>query len=370
MKVGILTFPNSVSYGATLQMYALYRTVNKLGHDAEVINYFNNYMKSEKHCNLNGASELKRRIKFTARRMLHARLYKSFRKFEKANMSLYPKKEVNSVDALPEIGSRYGAVICGSDQVWNPDITDSDLSYFLDFCGDNTRRISYAPSFGVETLSDEFSASVATELKKFHAVSVREESGRVLVKGMTGEDIPIVVDPTMLLDADDWAQTESEHPLGVGDYILYYTIHGSKSLWKFCKKLSAETGMKIVSVGGNAISNFKNKDPDVEYAVDISPSEWLYLLHRARYVVTNSFHGTAFSINYRKDFYVEFSSATNSRLEHITKMLDLRSRIVREEMAAASERCDYTVTEKLLPELRANSLSYLKNALCEDLING
>ena len=128
--------------------------------------------------------------------------------------------------------------------------------------------------------------------------------------------------------------------------------------------------MKIVRVGGSVISGIKNKNPGVEYAVDISPSEWLYLLHHARYVVTNSFHGTAFSINFRKDFYVEFSSATNSRLEHITNMLGLCSRIVREGTAAASERCDYSVTEKVLPELRESSIAYLESALCEDLSNG
>ena len=224
MKVGILTFPNSTSYGATLQMYALYSMVNKLGHDVEIINYYNKYMKSEKHCDLKGVGELKRRIKLTARRMLHIRLYKSFKDFEKANMSLYPKKEINSRDYLPAIGSRYGAVICGSDQVWNQDITDSDLSYFLDFCGESTRRISYAPSFGVERLSSEFSESAALELEKFFAVSVREKAGQALLKGMIGEEVPIVVDPTMLLDADEWTKAEKEHRLGRGDYILFYTF--------------------------------------------------------------------------------------------------------------------------------------------------
>jgi hypothetical protein len=107
----------------------------------------------------------------------------------------------------------------------------------------------------------------------------------------------------------------------------------------------------------------KTRGSSIEYASDISPEQWLYLVNHARYVVTNSFHGTAFSITFRKDFYVEFSSATNSRLEHITRMLGLESRVVREGMAVEPADCDYTVAEERLPNLLADSYKFLKEAL-------
>ena len=370
MKVGILTFPNSTSYGATLQMYALYHMVNKLGHETEIINYYNVYMKAEKHYRSHGACAFRKRLRLLAKNMLHVKLYRNFARFEKKLFILYPSKVVTSKNVLPEIGSRYDAVVCGSDQVWNPHITDSDLSYFLNFCGETTRRISYAPSFGVETLSPALAKAAAAELNQFHAISVREKSGGVLVEGMTGKDVPIVVDPTLLLNSTDWEQLETPHHLGNGDYILYYTVCGSESLFEYCRRLSAETGMRIVVIGGNRMRNMKKRDSMLSYAVDISPSEWLYLIHHARYVVTNSFHGTAFSVNFRKDFYVEFSSATNSRLEHITDVLGLKDRIVSDGMVAIPSKCDYSVANEVLPILRGNSVKYLENALSEDVSNG
>lgn len=363
MKVGILTFPNSISYGATLQMYALYRTVNKLGHSAGVINYHNAYMKAGKHfLGARGAS-FSARLKRKASDLLHCGLYRNFRSFEKRNMTFLPGKSFSDKGKLVSVGRGLDAVICGSDQVWNPDITDSDLSFFLDFCGEGTRRISYAPSFGVERLSTELAGAASAELGKFHAVSVREEQGRKIVKEMTGAEVPVVVDPTMLLCAEEWRELEREYPVGEGDYILYYTIRSSQSLMKYCRELSERTGLRVIAVGGNFIKSLKSRGSNIEYASDISPEQWLYLLDHARYAVTNSFHGTAFSINFRKDFYVEFSSATNSRLEHITSMLGLESRIVREGALTAPTDCDYRVAEEKLPSLCGDSLEFLKEAL-------
>ena len=134
---------------------------------------------------------------------------------------------------------------------------------------------------------------------------------------------------------------------------------------EYCKSLAKKTGLRIVIVGGNAVKRLKNKDPMLSYAVDVSPEEWLYLMHHARYVVTNSFHGTAFSIIYRKDFYVEFSSKTNSRLSHITEMLGLQDRVVSDGICTKVSNCDYTETETKLPDISSASFRYLKNALSE-----
>ena len=366
MKVGILTFPNSISYGATLQMYATYHTVNRLGYEAEVINYHNAYMKAEKHFAQSKLSIAKSQF----RKIMHHRLYRVFRDFENKKMISFPHSAFQDRDCLREVGQRYGAVICGSDQVWNPDITDGDLSFFLDFCGEKTRRIAYAPSFGVEELPEDFKHAVATELSAFHAVSVREESGRKLVKDMLGREVPIVLDPTMLLNAEDWSKMEKTHRKASGDYIFYYTIKRSDSLMKFCRELSKKTGMKIVVAGGNFLKNLKNRDPMVEYAVDISPQEWLYLLHHANYVVTNSFHGTAFSINFRKDFYVEFSSHTNSRLANIVQMLGLEERVVKNGEIIVPTSADYRKTDLVLPELYRQSMTYLTEALREGEARG
>lgn len=356
MNVGIFTFPNSTSYGAVLQMYALYHTVETLGHTPEVINYQNAYMKEQKHTTR--VPWLRR----TAGRLLHHRMYRSFRDFEKKQMVGYPKVAIADPEGLPALTARYDAVICGSDQVWNPDITGRDLSYFLNFCDENTRRVAYAPSFGLSEFSEDFSNAIRGDLERFHALSVREAPGQKLISDLIGKDVPLVCDPTLLMNADDWRRLEKKHPAADGEYVLYYTIRSSATLWKQCRAFAREKGLKIVAVGGNPLKQWKERNEQIRYAVDIGPAEWLYLVHHARYVFTNSFHGTAFSINYHKDFYVEFSSLTNSRLEQITRTLGLRSQIVGEAPLTGAA-VDYSVADQVLLQMRKASMAYLSGAL-------
>lgn len=364
MKVGIFTFPNSVSYGATLQMYALYDAVKRMGHDAEIINYHNAYMKAEKHIESSKNSvPIKSFAKKIIRNLIHVRLYSSFRRFEKENMELYPSDNFTEKQKLSDIGKRYNAVICGSDQIWNPYITDTDLSFFLDFCGNNTRRISYAPSFGIDTFSDCFSNLIKKELVVFHALSVREKPGQDLIYKLIGKEASLVLDPTFLVSADRWTEMERKHPAAKDEYILYYTVRHSDNLFRHCMDFSSETGLKVVIVGGNFLKVVQNKNPLIEYAIDIGPDEWLYLLHNARYIFTNSFHGTAFSINYKKDFFVEFSSLTNSRLEQIIGDLKLENRIVKNDNKLCLEPIDYHSVEKYISELRKSSEQFLNSAL-------
>ena len=148
-----------------------------------------------------------------------------------------------------------------------------------------------------------------------------------------------------------------------GEYILYYTIRSSETLWKHCLDLARKTNMKILRIGSNVIRSQFKKTEGVEYICDPGPAEWLYLVHNAAYVVTNSFHGTAFSVNYRKNFYVEFSSLTNSRLSNIVNLLGLEDRVMCDGMEIVPSATDYTKTESVLPGLVEDSVEYLRSAL-------
>lgn len=362
-KVGILTFPNSISFGATLQMYALCTAVSRMGYDAEFINYHNRYMKQEKHLEkqLKG-SRWKHKLRTAVKNMLHGRQYHEFKKFEQS-IPHYPKKATDDLRDLKLLSQRYNAVICGSDQVWSPDITNNDLSYFLDFCDDTTRRIAYAPSFGVEHLEADYKKEVANELKQFTALCVREAKGQQLVREMIGETIPLVMDPTFLLTANDWMKEEAQHPLANGKYILYYTVRSSAALMNFTRKLAEQHDMKIIVVGGNMVKKLNNKEKRIEYACDLNPREWLYLLHHASCVVTNSFHGAAFSINYRKNFYVEFSSLTNSRLEQLLQTAGLEGRKLGERTGTNAIEIDYGAVSDQIERAIEFSHNYLRTAL-------
>jgi hypothetical protein len=269
-----------------------------------------------------------------------------------------------------DIVSRYDKLIVGSDQVWNPDITDTDLSYFLDFCGAETKRISYAPSFGIESFPEEFCNTVVKELEQFSAISVREENGQKMIRQYLEREVPLVLDPTMLIGRTEWSELEKPYPIENEQYILYYTIRKSDELFRFCREFAEKKGMKVVVVGGNMLKKLRNSDKNIIYANDISPEQWLYLMHHAGFVITNSFHGTAFSINYHKEFYVELSSYTNSRLRQIMKTTGLEERIFKTDISPESECIDYEEVDNKLSVLCSNSMKFLENALREDFANG
>lgn len=363
MKVGILTFPNSVSYGATLQMVALQQTVRLLGHDAEVINYHNPYMKAEKHTKKSSQNPLKFGVQRRLRPVMHRRLYENFRNFERRQVQTFPRRPFTDRRQLSRLGERYDAVICGSDQVWNPAITDTDLSYFLDFCGESTRRVAYAPSFGKEEFSEEFCRLIQPELTRFSALSVRETPGKKLVEELTGRQASLVVDPTFLVEAGKWAEMERPHPAGASEYVLYFAVSRSDSLMKRCREFSKKHGIKMVVVGGNPLAARRNGDPLLEYAVDIGPEEWLYLMHHARYVFTNSFHGTAFSVIFKKDFYVQYPAHIGSRLRQVVEMLGLEERVVRDGADLCEKAISYDKAGIAFDRMREQSLQYLEDAL-------
>lgn len=366
MKVGILTFPNSVSYGASLQMHALYRAIQQMGHDAEVINYHSAYMRAEKHVRRRGAhSAARAAIQRRLRRLMHHRLYAAFRRFEREQNRLYPRRPFSNKAQLKKIGNRYDTVVCGSDQVWNPLITGGDLSYFLDFCGENTHRVSYAPSFGLEQLDEPYGAAIRPELERFSSLSIREEEGRRLVADLTERDATVVCDPTFLIDVADWMALEQPHPAAAEEYVLYFTVKHSQTLFDRCCAWARQHGMKVVAIGGNFLTNVRKKDPLVEYAVDVGPEQWLYLIHHARYVFTNSFHGTAFSVIYQKDFYIEYPARTNCRLAQVLRMLDMEHRVIQEGQPLPEEAAPHAAAQPALQALVAASRQYLEEALRE-----
>ncbi len=363
MKIGILTFPNSVSYGATLQMYALYRAIRAEGHEAEVINYHNAYMKGEHHLDKNKHASVKRFLKTRVRMLLHGRLYRAFRRFEAETVTFYPSRPFSNKQTLPSVGQRYDTIVCGSDQVWNPHITDTDMSYFLDFCGEKTRRVSYAPSFGVEEFSKEFTDAVQAQLTQFAAVSVREKTGADFVRPLVEKDVAVVADPTFLLDTSEWQAIEKEHPAAAGEYMLYFAVHRSDALLRRCRAISRARGLKLIVVGGNPLKRLKNRDPMIEYAVDVSPAEWLYLIHHARLVVTDSFHGTVFSVIFHRDFFVEYPRHANSRLVHLLTELGLSDRVLRADAEPTVEPIAYDYTDRRRAEMKAMSQEFLKTSL-------
>lgn len=364
MKIGIMSFPNMTSYGCTMQMYALYRAVEQAGAEAEIINYRNEYMKARRHTSAGrGKSAIKSALRVTTTKALHLRQILAFRSFEH-RMCHYPAIPTSEKQTLTEVAKRYDGVICGSDQVWNPLITDTDLSFFLDFCGADTKRISYAPSFGISDFSDDFTDRIKPELEKFLHLSVREEVGARYVQSLVNKPTAVVLDPTFLIDREEWTKLEQPHPMATEKYIFCFPVRKSAALVRFGLELAERNHATLIVAEGNFLTRMRNKNSRIKYALDISPEEWLYLMHHADCVVTNSFHGAAFSIHYHKEFYLECSShKANSRLEQLVELCGLHDRVIQEGRGSWTQHIDYADVEGRLAPARKASMDYLKRSI-------
>ena len=352
MKIGILTFPGSPSFGASLQMAALCWTLKKEKIDVEIINYINMYMLKKKHL----SSSTFQRLKSSVANIFSQQGRKEFQKFEE-KLPLYPKKRIHIAQKLKKISFRYDYLICGSDQVWNPKVTGFDLCYLLDFADNDNKKIAYAASFGLDELPDECRGAYKRELGKFHRISVREERGRDIVRDLIGKKSDLVIDPSMLLDKEEWEQQMLPFEDLPDHYIVKFIFNYDKTVEKWIKELSERTGFQVLTIGGSALSRFQKE----LFTGAIGPQKWLYIIKNADYVVTDSFHGAAFSIIFEKQFFVSLSSSTNSRLITLCNNFGLNARIL--PCKAWDDQIDYANVRSDMLRMREKSMNFLREAI-------
>lgn len=354
MKVGLLTFPNSPSYGASLQMFALYQAVSKLGADVEVINYINLYMKNKQHYAAGNASSLRKGFS----KIVELPIRMKFSSFEK-QMKMYPRKPLHLPEELVSLADRYDYMVCGSDQVWNPKVTGGDWSYLFSFCKEDRKKIAYAPSFGVSELPDELKETYETLLNKFQSLSVREVAGRQIIQSSTGRECPVVLDPSMLLTKEQWEQ-QCKPLKGLPEhYIAPFIFNKNENTDRFIRDLQEKTGLPIVGIGGHALTRIRHKN----FTGPVGPAQWLSVIKNADYVITDSFHGAAFSIIFEKELFVSLASATNSRLVTLMDTFGLNDRIIRGDAVENVRKIDYDNVASIMRKKREFSLNYLRQAL-------
>jgi hypothetical protein len=360
-RVGILTFHRAINYGAVLQAYALNESIKKLGYVPVTINYKNPHI--EKIYDPKQFNYRRSLRSFLSGVLTYNRRQKKKESFEKFQAKffildqipdLYDEKNIKHLNS-------YKKFLTGSDQVWNYAHTKFDRAYFLDFITDSSKKNSYAASFGFDRIPDEYVADYTELLSDFNHISVREEQGASIIKSLLNREVEVVLDPTMLLSKDDWVKISQDYR-GKRDYILIYQMATSESLLDFAVNLSKETNYEIIY-----ISDALRKRIKATYAAGVSPQDFLGLFKNAKYIVTNSFHGTAFSINFNKPFFVEMlppPAKVNSRLENILDTFDLRSRqIINGNNGNIFNEIDYTTVNKKLELERQRSLDYLKRVL-------
>lgn len=387
MKIGIVTFVKCDNYGAELQAYALQWKLNQLGYDAELIDL----QKIEKDLASNASSilpaiknrfkvygwkapfEIEKLVVDVLQRKLAAKKNESnaeekhklfldfFDKFIRHSNRYYTIEEIRQATDLP-----YDVYIAGSDQIWNYMHNDNLDVYFLEFAKKfGARRISYAASISAASIPVKYQDEYRKLLKNIQYLSVRELHGAKLIKELAGRDVEVVLDPTLLITSEEWLNNVAKNPLSGDKYVLVYTLSGSKYIQELCENIAGRLGCKVVNMKINFRKDNSGKITDL---FDLGPQEWVGLISGASYVVTDSFHGTAFSINFNKPFttLVNPVSNMNSRVLSILKIMGLEDRIIYDNgtRQMPKELCvDYTEVNKRMEEWRDKSLSFIKKSL-------
>lgn len=251
--------------------------------------------------------------------------------------------------------------LTGSDQVWNSH-HNQGLNKRYYFEGIKGKKVAYASSFGVEELPEDEYIEVKRMLASYSAISVREDSAKKLVNSM-GYDAEHLIDPTFMLNKEDWKAYASARIVKEPYLLMYtpYNVVDKQLLYKSARKIAKEKGLKVVTFSWTLMSE-RLADKTIKFA---SPGDFLSLMLNADYVITNSFHGTAFSINLNKQFLVYMPSGFGTRIKSILTQFKLDSRLMggSETELPYNDIINYNETNKILDLEREKSMNYLKKAL-------
>lgn len=369
MKIKTITCHNVYNYGATLQAYALQTYLESLGHNVEIIDYAPKYHSSSCWNIPENSSVYNLASKYLLFHLLYAchrwikhkrdtniKRQKKFDEFDKEYLHITKMHytSYNELVANPPIANMY---IAGSDQIWNPvGGTGLDPAFYLNFGDENVKRISYAASFGISKLNDEDKNQIKTYLSKLDDISVREKTGLDILKGLGIKSCIQVVDPVFLLDKGMWMKLiKSSEDYNMGKYILVYDFfQDDPNIKRMACKLKERYGYLIVSVNDNGHLPYADKNIS-----DASPTEFLSLINKAKVIISNSFHATAFSIIFNKDFYVYPVARHNNQ----SRMIDLLVEFGIFERFCSNNICKPIDWEKVTEMLHSQlqwSIDYLK----------
>ena len=364
MNAGLITFHFANHYGAQLQAYATMRAVEQLGTPCEIIDYRLPHTTQTNRLYQKGKSPK------TVLTNLHTALHNGPLARRNARFAAFVEEQMRcgstryeTIRQLQENPPKYDLYISGSDQIWSPSIFANgrfDPAFFLTFAGEG-RKISYASSFGGAAIPVSMEEELEGYLASFDQVSAREDQARQVLERAMEQEVPTVLDPTLLLTGADWGEI-AVPPRMEGPYILCYFISDYTSLLPYLQAVQKETGYPIVQLAG-----MRRRVPGAKKIVfDAGPREFLGLFQNAAYVITNSFHGTVFSLQFEKPFFTAVSpreqkQPEHSRIYHLLNLAGQTRRIIGlPDTAAPGDKIPYEDVNARLAGERESSLSYLR----------
>ncbi len=380
MKIGLVTcYINN--YGACLQAHALSQKIEELCGECELVQY-TPYYDLEQTVRKPQKSEplltkvvraICHPIQFAKRQQYFRNCGRRDSKFEdfRNKFLKFNKNKYKTYAELKNSPPEMDGFVCGSDQLWNPVIhaNTNIAAYYLDFAPKGIRRVAYAPSIGAEHVPEECQKEMGELINRMDFVSVREQRGADIIHDIIGRRFPVVLDPTMLYTGDWWAKKAS--PINIGsEYIFCYLFNENPETYEFISRVSRKLGLQVITLP----YSYKDIYSASTKIYDAGPSEFLYLIQQAKIIITDSFHATAFSLNFNKDFYCIFRNRENeknnmnSRIQTILGKLNLENRIIVDFDAEnfAESPIDYLRVNAILKKEREEGEAFLRQALLSD----
>lgn len=368
-SVGLITMHKVLNAGSALQAYALYEKVKQLGYACELIDYKypNEFHRKNSHKKSSFISLLLPRIKYFVlyRSRKQKKRFLQFWKTAWKSSTFYPTPV-----EIHENPPKYDIYLAGSDQIWNPHNISEDGTFFCDFCG-NQPKISYASSFAVNEIPANSRGLYRSYLDGFSAIGVREGEGKTIVKKLCGKEAEVVCDPTLLLTADDYTTLADASEISFDKpyilvYALTYAYNPYPTIQDVVDKLRKQTKLPVRYLVANSVEHYRIG----KTITAAGPNEFVRLVKDAAFVVTSSFHGTAFAINFNVPFFAVIPPAkADTRIHSVLEELDLLDREIvvgqplpmcLDEKMSDSYRTRLTLYRKKSEEFLKNSLNSVR----------
>lgn len=372
MKIALFSLFNSQNHGSVLQACALASVIKQYGHSCEYIQW--DYCKRDRISKaifiLRHPLFIKQLIDFKKTR----RNDLDFSFFSEPEYRLIANKNADFVkantpvsqlsytfDELVNLNSKYDLFMVGSDQTWSKDNLLNCVPYYLTFVKDNQKKVSYASSIGSNTISKDFLRFLKKRLISFNYLSCRELCNSQTLETELGKPVTHVLDPTLLLNSDDWSKYMKiiEMP---EQYILCYILGERQCVVDYAQRLGMKKNLPVYYIQTRPFS--AKQDNPIK---GVDAGEFLYLIKNCSCLVTDSYHGTIFAINFKKDFYsfnkYDGSSLDNGRIVEVLDFLGLKRRFVEDNKSSNLEPIDYENVHSKLKVMRTKSLNYLEHIL-------
>lgn len=371
MKVGILTFHNSYNCGSMLEAYAIYKYLKNKNLQTEIINFSNRGQK-ELYTIKSKNDSLKHILKNIILSPHYKKLEFNNNKYEEfKNKNLKLSEQYDKSDNINE--KDYDVVVAGSDQVWNITIKDADDAYFLNWVK-KAKKVAYAPSFGARKIAN-YTKEVEKYieyLKDFDALSVREKNGQKWIKEMINKEVPVLIDPTLLLNSSEYDNIlDNQYETPNTKYIFFYCPQFNTEICKFVKKISKKYRLPVIvwstkSYYLKGIYRYGFKLPEYE-----SPAVYLKLIKNAELIITTSFHGSIFSTIYKKKFFVIKNGEMYGDDDRVKTLLDsikMNNRLIEykfDDKYDYLKEIDYSTYDENLIKLKEKAEKYIDDNICK-----